>query len=412
MLVKRKRWDKTFSNNVVFEIRNLSKRISFSCGISFIIEYLYLMAKYYTIEDVEIFYNAKTLFYEIGYDGQPVKNSDIVGDNHGNLLHIGIRDGEYNICYYVMVGENKDEVEECIAGQKLLLKILNNGNIEPIESGIDIENVFNQLEESTKKIISPTSVKMYQPKLYLRFEPPIQNDKVGHNQLYKVLGMIENEYSSVYWFEGQSPAEFNPFTDTEDEDVADQVKSLTIGHWPDSPNFLTYGQWDDNDMNYQNAIDGWQWMKDHEVDYNQTSDIFNQLNENENYNPQLTYVFEPPIEDEETLRNVLYILNTEHPGLKWVNDKSILTYDIYSEVFDRNDAAVVSALSIGFFPENRDELTWTSWVDPGENYGPKVDGWSLITKYGIPNIEDIFNQLNESYDFLGQTNLKGFKIKQ
>lgn len=111
------------------------------------------MTKHYTIEDVEIFYNAKTLFYEIGYDGQPVKHSDVVGDNYGNLLHIGIRDGEYNICYYVIVGENKDEIEECIAGQKLLLKALNNGNIEPIESGIDTENIFNQLEESIKKII-------------------------------------------------------------------------------------------------------------------------------------------------------------------------------------------------------------------------------------------------------------------
>ena len=109
------------------------------------------MRKYYTIEDLEILYNAKTLFYEIGYDGQPIKHSDIVGDNHGDLLHIGIRDGEYNICYYIFVDDG--EVEECIAGQKLLLKIFNNGNIEPIESEFDTENVFNQLRESIKRII-------------------------------------------------------------------------------------------------------------------------------------------------------------------------------------------------------------------------------------------------------------------
>lgn len=111
----------------------------------------YLVRKHYTIEDLELFYNAKTLFYEIGYDGQPVKHSDIVGDNHGDLLHVGIRDGEYNICYYIFVGDG--EVEECIAGQKLLLKILNNGNIEPIESELDTENVFSQLGESIKRII-------------------------------------------------------------------------------------------------------------------------------------------------------------------------------------------------------------------------------------------------------------------
>lgn len=109
------------------------------------------MRKYYTIEDLEIFYNTKTLFYEMDSDGQPIKHSDVVGDNHGDLLHINIRDGQYNICYYVIIDES--EIEECIAGQKLLLKLLNNGNIEPIESGIDTENVFNQLEESIKKII-------------------------------------------------------------------------------------------------------------------------------------------------------------------------------------------------------------------------------------------------------------------
>ena len=104
----------------------------------------------YSETDLEILYNAKTLFYEIGHNDQPVKHSNIVGDNHGNLLHIGIRDGEYNICYYIFVGDS--EVEECIAGQKLLLKILNNGNIEPIESELDTENVFSNLNESEVKV--------------------------------------------------------------------------------------------------------------------------------------------------------------------------------------------------------------------------------------------------------------------
>lgn len=241
--------------------------------------------------------------------------------------------------------------------------------------------------------------KMYQPKLYLRFEPPIYGDAVGSKQLHKILGLIENEYSGVYWFEGQSPTEFNPFTDTEDEDVPDQIKSLTIGHWPDNPNLLTYGIWDDNDMNYQNAIDGWQWLRDRQVDFDKTSDIFSSLNENEEEIPKITYVFEPPIEDEETLRHVMHILNAEHPGLEWINGVSVLTYDIYSEVFDKTDAGVVGALSIGFFPEEPNQLSWSSWVDPDENWGSKVgviDGWSLIKKYGIPNTEDVFDQLNES----------------
>jgi len=246
---------------------------------------------------------------------------------------------------------------------------------------------------------------MYQPKLYLRFDPPIYNDSAGINQLDKILGLIENEYSSVYWFEGQPPTEFNPFTDT-DEDVSDQVKSLTIGHWPDSPNLLTYGQWDDNDENYQNGVDGWQWLKDREVDFDQTSDIFSSLNENEEEIPKVTYVFEPPIEDEETLRNVLYVIGIEHPGVMWpgfvgdvTTNKPILNNSIYREIFVDNEGYdFVGGLTI--HPgKDFDIITWTSWVDPKgsySDYGPKVDGWQLVNKHSIPNTEDVFNQLNES----------------
>jgi len=106
---------------------------------------------YYTIEDVEFFYNAKTLFYEMDLNDEPIKHPDTVGDNHGDLLHVGIRNGEYMICYYILVDEH--QYEECVAGQKLLLNALNNGNIQPIESELDTENVFTQLGESIKRII-------------------------------------------------------------------------------------------------------------------------------------------------------------------------------------------------------------------------------------------------------------------
>ena len=109
------------------------------------------MRNYYTIEDVEFFYNAKTLFYEMDLNDEPIKHPDTVGDNHGDLLHVGIRNGEYMICYYILVDEH--QYEECVAGQKLLLNALNNGNIQPIESELDTENVFTQLGESIKRII-------------------------------------------------------------------------------------------------------------------------------------------------------------------------------------------------------------------------------------------------------------------
>ena len=243
---------------------------------------------------------------------------------------------------------------------------------------------------------------MYQPKLYLRFNPPIYNDSIGNRQLDKILSLIENEYPEVTWFEGQSPAEYNPFTD-EDEDIPDQIKSLTIGYWPDKTDTITYGMWDDNDYGHQNFIDGWQWLKDREVDYDLTSDIFSSLNESEEEIPKLTYVFEPPIEDKETLRNVLYVIGIEHPGIMWPTNKPILNNSIYREIFDNNEGYdFVGGLTI--HPgKDSDIITWTSWVDPQgitgagySDYGPKVDGWQLVNKHSIPNTEDIFNQLNES----------------
>jgi len=345
----------------------------------------------YSETDLEILYNAKTLFYEIGHNDQPVKHSNIVSDNHGNLLHIGIRDGEYNICYYIFVGDG--EVEECIAGQKLLLKILNNGNIEPIESGIDTENIFNQLSESEEK---------HQPKLYLRFEPAIENDTIGISQLNKILYIIGLEYPETKWFRGDEAASFNPFTDYEGGEIADQIRSLTIGYWPDLTDRITYGQWDDNEEGYTNAIDGWKWYEERNINLDVTNSIFDSLNESEsNTIPNITFSFEPPIEEPEELKMVLYVLNTIYPGLEWVNSESVLTYDIYNEVFHDTSGPhgdkwpdVVGGLSIGHFEENPNQLSWSSYADPSEHKN-LVDGWKFVEEHSI-DTESIFNQLNES----------------
>lgn len=473
----------------------------------------------YSETDLKILYDAKTLFYEIGHNDQPVKHSNIVGDNHGNLLHIGIRDGEYNICYYIFVGDG--EVEECIAGQKLLLKILNNGNIEPIEPSLDTENIFNQLSESEEK---------HQPKLYLRFESAIENDTIGISQLNKILYIIGLEYPETKWFRGNEAASFNPFTDYEDGEIADQIRSLTIGYWPDLTDRITYGQWDDNDEGYTNAIDGWEWYKERDINldvtnsifdsltegkkkkkekkeykpklnlsfdppimdgeefhrimiaiearypkvrwiggnldekptawnpfkmvgtattketeengvhliivgndeseknelsyscgdyktnyetkdgwkwynkkgYVDTESIFDSLNESEsNTIPNITFSFEPPIEEPEELKMVLYVLNTIYPGLEWVNSESVLTYDIYNEVFHDTSGPhgdkwpdVVGGLSIGHFEENPNQLSWSSYADPSEHKN-LVDGWKFVEEHSI-DTESIFNQLNES----------------
>ena len=371
------------------------------------------MRKQYNIEDLDFFYNARTLFYEIGYDDKPVKIHDAVSDNNGYLIHVGIRDGQYNICYYVFVDEN--EIEECIAGQKLLLNALNNGNIEPIMSGLDVEDVFNSLNESADN---------YQPNLYLRFEPPIYNDTIGIRQLDKILNLIEDEYPTVSWFQGGSPSQFNPFVHTDEDDgIPEEIKSITIGHWPDKPDLLTYGMWDDNDMGYTNAIDGWLWVEERDVDYDKTSDLFNSLNES-TYQPKLNLRFEDGISDANELDRVLKVLEIVYPGLKWLGNDPVGTHNVIrnNQDVDGDDFEYdpIHYLTIGYFPNTPDKLTYTSGpaddidFSDSEQHGYNwVDGWEWVQKNEVDYDEtsDIFNQLNESYDFLKTTNLIGYSFK-
>ena len=360
---------------------------------------------------------------------------------------------------------------------------------------------------------------MHQPKLYLRFEPAIENNTIGISQLNKILHIIELEYPETKWFRGNKATAFNPFTDDEGDGVPEQIRSLTIGYWPDMTDRITYGEWDDNDEGYTNAIDGWEWLKERDVDtesifnslsegkkekkeykpklnlsfdppimdgeefhkimiaiearypkvrwigghdekptawnpfkmdvkeveydgvhliivgndedeknelsyssgeyktkyetkdgwkwynkkgYVDTESIFNSLNESEsNAIPNITFSFDPPIEEPEELKMVLYVLNTIYPGLEWINSESILTYDIYSEVFHDTSGPhgdkwpdVVGGLSIGLFEENPNQMSWSSYADPSEHKN-LVDGWKFVEEHSI-DTESIFNQLNES----------------
>ena len=329
---------------------------------------------------MEFFYNAKTLFYEIGTDNKPVKHSDILGDNHGDLLHIGIRDGQYNVCYYIFIGEQ--EIEECITGQKLLLKALNTGTMQPIESDVDIEKIFSSLSES----ISDT-LESYQPKLYLRFEPPIYNDNVGIRQLDKILNLIEDEYPTVSWWMGQEPSEYNPFVHNEEEDITDQVKAITIGYWPSEPNRLTYGMWDDNDGNYTNAIDGWSWLEERQVDFDKTFDILDSLNESDesripSAGDYLIFVGDMGhnrrwLEARFTVGKVYKVLHTTEDTIEVQND--LVDY--------------LGSGSSNFSIHLLDGLNWETWF--------------RLAKFDYDKTTDIFNQLNESvYQYQPKLNLR------
>jgi hypothetical protein len=265
---------------------------------------------------------------------------------------------------------------------------------------------------------------MYQPKLYLRFEPPIYNDTIGIRQLDKILNLIENEYPTVSWFQGGSPSQFNPFVHTDEDDgIPEEVKSITVGYWPDKPDLLTYGQWDDNDMGYTNAIDGWLWVEERDVDYDKTSDLFNSLNES-TYQPKLNLRFEDGISDANELDRVLKVLEIVYPGLKWLGNDPVSTHNVIrnNQDVDGDDFEYdpIHYLTIGYFPNTPDKLTYTSGpaddidFSDSEQHGYNwVDGWEWVQKNEVDYDEtsDIFNQLNESYDFLKTTNLIGYSFK-
>jgi hypothetical protein len=368
----------------------------------------------YTIKDLETFHKVGTKFYEIyQYSkndkltdvGEPVISADVVNDNIGNLYHIGFRDDKYCACYHesVYLGGGSGSwapLEICIEGQNSLLTWLNQGRLVPVEvykSGnfFDVD-FFDNLNESTG----------YQPKLYLRFEPPIYNDALGIKQLDKILKLVENEYPTVSWWEGQEPSTYNPFIDEDDDGgIPDQVKSITIGYWRENPNRLTYGIWDDNDNDYTNAIDGWLWVEERDVDYDKTSDLFNSLNES-TYQPRLNLRFEEGISDADELDKVLRVLEIVYPGLKWMGNDPITSHNVIRDGNEQDfEYDPIFYLTIGYFSHAPNKLTYTNGTDGDIDYADSeqhnynwVEGWQWVQEHDVDYdaTSDIFNQLNES----------------
>jgi hypothetical protein len=188
--------------------------------------------------------------------------------------------------------------------------------------------------------------------------------------LDKILILIENEYPTVSWFQGGSPSQFNPFVHTDEDDgIPEEIKSIIIGHWPDKPDLLTYGQWDDNDMGYTNAIDGWLWVEEREVDFDKTSDLFNSLNES----------------DESRIPSAgdyLIFVGSEYG--KWFHP--LFTVGKVYKVFNtsegiievQNDRGGLSNFSVDLL----DNLNWETWF--------------RLAKFDYDKTSDLFNSLNES----------------
>jgi hypothetical protein len=128
---------------------------------------------------------------------------------------------------------------------------------------------------------------MYQPKLNLKFEEPIYEA----NELDKVLQVLEMVYPGLKWAGGDLVSKHNVIRNSEDgggDFEYEPIYYLTIGFFSHYPDRLTYTSAPDDDIDIAddemlfkgfNWVDGWQWVRDNEVDYDKTTNIFNQLNE-------------------------------------------------------------------------------------------------------------------------------------
>jgi len=259
------------------------------------------------------------------------------------------------------------------------LRNLNNGNW--IITDLPSIDVTDRLYESED---------YHKPKLSLSFNPPITTE-TEYTNLIDLLNVV---YPGLKWYSGKNVTEANMF-----KLRGCSFYNFNIGYFPEEPNRLTYTS-DDFDEGIPHQ-DGRQWVKDHTVD---VEDIFNKLHESKSaenptkgYRPKLLLSFDPPIETTESLNKVLDILDGVYPGLTWVNHKSVLTYNTFEQEIDRD--SFIGTLTIGFWEEQPDELSWGGSREGDETYDYELyeDGWRWVQKY-TPNVDDAFSKLYESED--------------
>lgn len=343
--------------------------------------------------DLENYYQSNTLFYEVGKSGEPIKHDDIVGDDLGDLLHVGKRDGQYLICYYILV--NGQKYEECVGGQKLLLKALRNREIVPVPYD-EVGNPFDQLNEG----IDEDDV----PKITYVFEPPIEDRET----LESVLYAVGNEHPNITWPTGAPILSYDVYREIFiDNEGYDFVNGLSIFPNESGPDTITWTSWVDPRGSYSDygpKADGWQLLeKTTNLD---TDDMFNQLNEGR-YQPRLNLRFEDGISDADELDKVLQVLSVIYPGLTWLGGTPITHNVIRDQEHGDEDFYYdpIYYLTIGFFSGKWDKLTYTNGTDGDISYADDdhsnydwVDGykWVRDNQINYDETDDIFQQLNES----------------
>lgn len=147
----------------------------------------------------------------------------------------------------------------------------------------------------------------------------------------------------------------------------------------------------------------------HPFDYDVTSSMFDSLNESNDYQPKLNLRFVNGISDVRELDRVLQTLSVTYPNLQWTSNRPIQTHNIIEENPEDFEYEPIQYLTIGFFRESPNKLTYTSGpyddleYSDSEHYGYNwVDGYEWLknnhTDFDVTS--DLFDSLNEGWAYL------------
>lgn len=139
---------------------------------------------------------------------------------------------------------------------------------------VDIDDFFGSLNEGT-----------YQPILNLRFDPPLRNEW----ELLEVMKVIQRNYDDVTWRSGGSPTNL-PYLDEIWEDAWEGIWYITIGFFKSNPKNITYTSGSVDDPSFSDEehhmykhLNGREWVRSHDFDADETSDMFGPLVEADEY---------------------------------------------------------------------------------------------------------------------------------
>jgi len=250
---------------------------------------------------------------------------------------------------------------------------------------------------------------MYQPTLNLKFDPPLLY--TGTDTFYdKVINALKTVYPDLKWYGGDPVKDFNPFINNETY----EIHYLTIGYFIEEPYKLTYTS--DEHVDY-NSINGYKWVEENSIDYDETSKWFDSLNESEvksHFLQNKVLVFNPPIERDDYYNKLVPILkkfnilwydgmgvDLNDPNAKDVfrsySSFEYFLFDTVDRLLRRGNwimSAVEDQHIIDSYRDDDNNETWELF-----ERSEKVDGWGFINHHKDVmdfDTHSAFDSLNES----------------